>query len=177
MSEGVAARRASWKKDDRVMNARLTLISTLAAGLFAASAAFAEGQKSTEHSPSGDRPSTQGPASSFVGTVTVTPLFGPNELSNPSGGVVEFTPGARTAWHTHPAGQTLVILSGIGWVQQEGGEKLIVQAGDVVRFPPNVRHWHGASATNSMSHIAITPVVGDSAVEWLEQVTDETYGG
>jgi quercetin dioxygenase-like cupin family protein len=159
------------------MSSRASLTSTLAAAMFAASAAFAEGQKTTEHSPASDRPSTEGPASSFVGTVTVTPLFAPNELSNPSGGVVEFTPGARTARHTHPAGQTLVILSGVGWVQQEGAEKLTVRAGDVVRFPPNVRHWHGASATNSMSHIAITPVVGDSAVEWLEQVTDETYGG
>ncbi len=157
------------------MNSRLGLTSTLAAGMFAASAAFAETRPSTEHFPSGERASSAGPASSFVGTVTVTPLFAATELSNPSGAVVEFTPGARTAWHTHPAGQTLVILSGVGWVQQEGGEKLTVKAGDVVRFPPNVRHWHGASADNSMSHIAITPVIDGSGVEWLEQVSDETY--
>jgi quercetin dioxygenase-like cupin family protein len=158
------------------MNATLNLTSTLAAGVFAASAAFAESPPTTEYSPNGDRASSAGPASSFVGTVTVTPLFAASELSNASGGVVEFTPGARTAWHTHPAGQTLLILSGVGWVQQEGAEKLIVRAGDVVRFPPNVRHWHGASATNSMTHIAISPVVDGSAVTWLEQVSDETYG-
>lgn len=159
------------------MNSTMNLTSTLAASMFAASAALAEAPRTTEVSRSADRPSVAGPASSFVGTVTVTPLFSATELSNPSGAVVEFTPGARTAWHTHPAGQTLVILSGIGWVQQEGGDKLEVKAGDVVRFPPHVRHWHGASATNSMSHIAITPVVNGSGVDWLEQVTDETYGG
>lgn len=159
------------------MNSTMNLTSTLTASVFAASAAFAEVPRTTEVSSSRDRASVAGPTSSFVGTVTVTPLFAATELSNPSGAVVEFTPGARTAWHTHPAGQTLVILSGVGWIQQDGGEKLEVKAGDVVRFPPNVRHWHGASATSSMSHIAITPVIDGSGVEWLEQVTDETYGG
>ena len=100
-----------------------------------------------EVSPNGTRPSVQGPAASFIGRVTVTPLFAANEQSNASAGQVEFTPGARSNWHTHPAGQTLIVTSGSGWVQQEGGERIAIKPGDVISTPPGVKHWHGATAT------------------------------
>ena len=126
-------------------------------------------------SPNGARPSVPGPAANFTGTVTVTPLFGPSHDSNAGAGQVEFTPGARSNWHTHPAGQTLIVTSGTGWVQQEGGTRLQIKPGDVVWTPPGVKHWHGATATNSMSHIAVTPVLDGKNVEWLEPVSDEQY--
>jgi quercetin dioxygenase-like cupin family protein len=136
---------------------------------------LAHAQQETQISPNGSRESTTGAPENFTGTVTVTPLFSASDLSNATGAIVEFTPGARTAWHTHPAGQTIIIVSGAGWVQQDGGEKIEVKAGDVVQFPPEVRHWHGATATTSMSHIAISPVVDESNVAWLEPVSDEDY--
>ena len=117
----------------------------------------------------------QGPAANFTGTVTVTPLFAPNEHSNAGAGQVEFTPGARSNWHTHPAGQTLIVTSGTGWVQQEGGEKIQIKPGDVIWTPPGVKHWHGATDTGSMTRIAVTPVVGGKNVEWLEPVSTEQY--
>jgi quercetin dioxygenase-like cupin family protein len=94
-----------------------------------------------------------------------------------SGGHVTFEPGARSAWHTHPVGQTLVITSGLGWVQQWGGPKQEVRAGDVVWFPPSIKHWHGASATIAMTHIAIQETVDGRNVDWLEQVSEEQYRG
>jgi gentisate 1,2-dioxygenase len=90
---------------------------------------------------------------------------------------VTFEPGARTAWHTHPAGQTLIFTIGAGWVQEWGGEKVEVHAGDVERTPPDVKHWHGATATEGMTHIAIQEAVNGSAVAWLEHVSDKQYGG
>jgi len=126
-------------------------------------------------SPNGARASVPGPAETFTGTVTVTPLFAPSEFSNAGGGLVEFTPGARSAWHTHPAGQTLVVTEGLGWVQEEGGAKIEIKPGDVIWTPPGVKHWHGATANTSVSHIAITPGVNGANVVWLEKVTDEQY--
>jgi quercetin dioxygenase-like cupin family protein len=126
-------------------------------------------------SPNGSRASVTGPAETFTGTVTVTPLFAPSEHSNAGGGLVEFTPGARSNWHTHPAGQTLIVTAGAGWVQEEGREKIAIKPGDVISTPPGVKHWHGAAAENSMSHIAITPARDGNVVEWLEPVTDEQY--
>ncbi|WP_159714228.1 (R)-mandelonitrile lyase [Geminicoccus flavidas] len=126
-------------------------------------------------SPNGARASIAGSAETFTGTVTVTPLFTASEHSNAGGGLVEFTPGARSHWHTHPAGQTLIVTAGTGWVQEVGGEKVAIRPGDVVWTPPGVKHWHGATAESSMSHIAITPVHDGSAVTWLEPVTDEQY--
>jgi quercetin dioxygenase-like cupin family protein len=105
----------------------------------------------------------------------VTPLFGPNTLSNAGGGEVEFAPGARSAWHTHPLGQTLIVTAGIGWVQQEGGAKIAIRPGDVVTTPPGVKHWHGATDTNSMRHIAITPVANGRNVDWMEPVSEADY--
>lgn len=126
-------------------------------------------------SPNGARPSAPGPAATFTGTVTVTMLFGASEHSNASGGLVEFTPGARSHWHTHPAGQTLIVTAGTGWVQQEGGEKVAIRPGDVITTPPGIKHWHGAAAESSMSHIAVTPFSGGNAVDWLEPVSDAQY--
>ena len=126
-------------------------------------------------SPNGARTSVAGPSETFTGTVTVTPLFAPTEFSNAGGGLVQFTPGARSAWHTHPAGQTLIVTEGKGWVQQVGAEKVEIQPGDVIWTPPGVKHWHGATANDPVSHIAITPVADGANVAWLEKVTDEQY--
>src|SRR5258708_18291706 len=105
------------------------------------------------------RPSAAGPAQFFTGNVVVDQLFGATDYSHVTGGHVTFAPGARSNWHTHPAGQTLIITSGTGWVQQEGGDKQVIRPGDVITIPPGVRHWHGATATNGMRHIAIQDMV------------------
>ena len=123
----------------------------------------------------GSGPSARGPAQSFTGSVIVDPLFATTEHTHSTGGLVTFEPGARTAWHTHPAGQKLIVTSGAGWVQQWSGERQQIQRGDVIWIPPDVKHWHGATATNRMSHIAITNVLNSQTVDWLEHVTDEEY--
>jgi len=112
--------------------------------------------QSTHILPNGSRKSFTGSADNFTGTVIVDPLYGANEHLPQTGGVVTFAPGARSAWHKHPAGQILIVTSGTGWVQEEGGEKREIKPGDVVWTPPGVKHWHGATATTSMSHIAIS---------------------
>lgn len=127
--------------------------------------------------PNGSRASNRGPAQSFTGSVIVDPLFPATEHTHAMGGLVTFEPGARTAWHTHPAGQTLIVTSGTGWVQEWGGERRVIKPGDVVLIPPDVKHWHGGTATNRMSHIAITNVLHGKNVDWLEQVSDEEYAG
>jgi quercetin dioxygenase-like cupin family protein len=123
----------------------------------------------------GSQPSAKGSAENFTGTVRVDPMFPATAPSRVSAGHVTFEPGARSAWHTHPVGQTLVITSGFGWVQQWGGPKQEVRAHDVVWFPPGVKHWHGASAATAMTHIAIQETVDGRNVDWLEQVSDEQY--
>jgi quercetin dioxygenase-like cupin family protein len=123
----------------------------------------------------GSKPSVKGPSGWFTGTVRVDPLFDGPDPARVSGANVTFEPGARTAWHTHPLGQHIMITSGVGWVQQEGGAVQEVRPGDVVWFPPNVKHWHGASPTNAMAHLAIQEARDGSAVEWMEHVTDEQY--
>ena len=128
-----------------------------------------------EITANGSRPSARGPAENFTGSVVIDPLFDASEHTHCGGGLVSFEPGARTAWYTHPAGQTLIVTSGTGWVQQAGGQRQAIQPGDVVWIPPNVKHWHGATATNRMSHIALTNVLDGKVVDWLEQVTDEEY--
>ena len=130
-----------------------------------------------EIKPNGSRPSGRGPAHNFTGSVVIDPLFEASEHTHATGGLVTFEPGARTAWHTHPAGQTLIVTSGTGWVQESGGERRQIQPGDVIWIPPNVKHWHGATTTNRMSHIAITNMVDGSNVDWLEQVSDVEYAG
>jgi len=123
----------------------------------------------------GFRPSTQGPSDWFTGTVRIDPLFDRAEPSRVAGASVTFEPGARTAWHTHPLGQTLIVTSGCGWAQREGGPVEEIRPGDVVWFAPGVKHWHGATATTAMSHIAIQEKLNGSPVTWLEKVTDGQY--
>ena len=122
-----------------------------------------------------DRPSATGPADWFTGSVRIDPLFGSNDYARAAANCVTFEPGARTAWHTHPLGQTLIIISGIGWVQREGGKVEEVHPGDVVWFSPNEKHWHGASATIAMSHIAVQEQLNGKLVDWMEHVTDKQY--
>jgi quercetin dioxygenase-like cupin family protein len=123
----------------------------------------------------GSQPSRKGPAEYFTGAVRVDPLFQAPEPARAGGGHVTFEPGARTAWHTHPLGQTLIITSGCGWVQREGGPIEEVRPGDVVWFPPSLRHWHGATPTTAMTHIAIAESLGGKNVDWREKVSDEQY--
>ena len=137
---------------------------------------------SSEHSQSmiitrnGSQPSSKGAAQYFTGSVRIDPLFQPKEPSRTSVAYVTFEPGARTAWHTHPRGQILIVTSGTGWVQQEGGEKQEIKPGDVIWTPPGVKHWHGASATTATTHTAITEGLDGKNVEWMERVGDEQYG-
>jgi quercetin dioxygenase-like cupin family protein len=123
----------------------------------------------------GTQPTGKGPADWFTGTVRIDPLFQPNEHRRTAALTVYFEPGARTAWHTHPRGQTLIIVSGIGWAQKENGPVEEIHPGDVVWFPPNERHWHGASATIAMTHIAIQEELNGKVVDWMEKVSDEQY--
>ena len=123
----------------------------------------------------GTEPSRKAPADYFTGTVRIDPLFQAPEPARASAGSVTFEPGARTAWHTHPLGQTLIIVSGFGWVQREGGPIEEVHPGDVVWFPPGLKHWHGASPTTAMTHIAIQEMLNGKNVDWLEKVSDEQY--
>jgi 4-carboxymuconolactone decarboxylase len=112
----------------------------------------------------------------FTGSVGIEPLLHANEPSRLSGARVTFAPGARTAWHTHPLGQTLIVTAGVGWVQQWGGLMQAIRPGDVVRIPPNQKHWHGASANAAMTHIALTEQLPDGKrVEWMEKVSDAQY--
>lgn len=124
----------------------------------------------------GSRPSVRGPAQYFTGAAVIDPLFSATDYTRASGARVTFEPGARTAWHTHPAGQTLIVTAGIGWIQEWGGERREIRPGDVIWTPPGVKHWHGATPTNGMSHIAIQETVDGEVVEWLEKVSDELYG-
>ena len=126
--------------------------------------------------PCGSQPSIKGPAEWFTGTVRIDPLFAAAEPARAAGNSVTFEPGARTAWHTHPLGQTLIVVSGRGRVQREGGPIEIIRPGDVVWFEPDERHWHGAEPSTAMTHIAIQEQLDGKAVEWLEPVSDEQYG-
>ncbi len=125
----------------------------------------------------GSQPSNKGPSDWFTGTVRVDPLFPARDPSRTSAGLVTFEPGARTAWHTHPAGQNLLVTSGFGRAQREGGPIEEIRPGDVVWFPAGLKHWHGASPATAMSHIAIAEHRDGKVVEWLEKVSDEQYRG
>ena len=125
---------------------------------------------------SGSQPSGKGTAEWFTGAVRIDPLFSPPDPARVAGAHVTFEPGARTAWHTHPLGQTLVVTAGRGWVQRAGGAVEEVFPGDVVWFSPGEKHWHGATATTGMSHIAIQEKLDGSAVTWMEQVSGAEYG-
>lgn len=123
----------------------------------------------------GDQPSTKGPSDWFTGTVRIDPLFTAPEPARVAGARVTFEPGARTAWHTHPLGQTLIVTDGCGWIQRDGGPIETIRPGDVVWFAPGERHWHGATATTAMTHIAVQERLDGKAVDWLEHVADDDY--
>ena len=125
----------------------------------------------------GSQPSAKGPADWFTGAVRIDAPFQRASPARASGATVTFEPGARTAWHTHPLGQTLIVTSGCGRVQRDGGPIEEIRAGDIVWFAPGERHWHGASPTAAMTHIAIQEQLDGKAVDWLEHVTDEQYEG
>ena len=125
----------------------------------------------------GSQASATGPAEYFTGSVRIDPLINPPEPSRVAMALVTFEPGARTAWHTHPFGQTLIVTAGAGWVQREGGIRENIYQGDVVYFTPGEKHWHGATSSTAMSHIAIQEKLNGSPVEWMEHVTDEEYTG
>jgi quercetin dioxygenase-like cupin family protein len=124
---------------------------------------------------SGSRPSGEGPADYFTGAVRVDPLFEAPDPARVRCASVTFEPGARTAWHTHPLGQTLVVIAGAGWAQRWGGPVVDIRPGDVVWFPPGEKHWHGATPKTAMTHIAIQEALNGHAVDWMEDVSDEQY--
>jgi quercetin dioxygenase-like cupin family protein len=154
------------------------LLSSLAMGF-----AFADhGATPTQDSQrmsitrAGSQPSQKGPAARFTGAVRVDPLFKANAPSRTSGGLVTFEPGARSAWHSYPVGQTLIVTAGVGRVQSWGGPIEEIRPGDAVWTPPGVKHWHGAAPTTAMTHIAIQEQLDGKVVDWLEKVSDEQYG-
>lgn len=123
----------------------------------------------------GSQLSGKGPPEWFTGAVRVDPLFQASHPARVAGASVTFEPGARTAWHTHPLGQTLIVTTGCGWVQRDGGAIEEIRPGDVVWFPPGEKHWHGASPATAMTHIAIQEGLNGKFVDWMEKVTDEQY--
>src|SRR4051794_4140689 len=126
---------------------------------------------------SGSQPSAKGPAEWFTGTVRIDPLFDAPSPARANGASVTFEPGARTAWHTHPLGQTLIVMSGVGRAQRWGGAIEEIRPGDVVWIPPGEKHWHGAAPTTAMTHIAMQEKLDGKPADWLEHVTDEQYEG
>jgi 4-carboxymuconolactone decarboxylase len=145
------------------------------AGSGAAPTSSLQDSQSVKITRSGSQPSAKGPIEHFTGSATIDPLFSANDPSHTSGGRVTFEPGARTAWHSHPLGQTLIVTAGRGWVQQWGGQVEEIRQGDVVWIPPNQKHWHGATVSTSMTHIAIQENLDGKTVEWMEKVNDEQY--
>lgn len=146
--------------------------AALQAGLASADDAARDGQQIVR---AGQQASVAGPEQSFTGRVRIDPVWPASEHINSSGGLVTFEPGARSAWHTHPAGQRLVVTSGVGLTQQWGKPIQVIRPGDVVWCPPGVKHWHGAGATTAMTHLAVTPTLDGKNVNWMEKVSDEQY--
>lgn len=154
-----------------------TLSLTFAATAFAqAGPAAGNGAQEMAIARAGSQASSKGPAQNFTGSVRVDPLFAPHAPSTTSGAAVTFEPGARSAWHTHPAGQVLIVTAGAGRIQQWGGPVQEIRPGDVIWTPPGVKHWHGAAPATALTHIAIQESVGGRNVEWLDKVSDEQYG-
>ena len=165
----------------------LSLLTSLTSGLASAQAggaaapeaprtATVQGSQTINIIRSGSHQSSEAPAEHFTGSARVESLFSANPPSHTSGGRITFEPGARTAWHSHPLGQTLIVTAGRGWVQQWGGQVEEIEQGDVVWIPPGQKHWHGATASTSMTHIAIQENLNGKTVEWMEKVSDEQYG-
>jgi quercetin dioxygenase-like cupin family protein len=161
----------------KLVAATVMCLSLLASarGSEAASVASYEDSQGITVIRSGSQASSKGSAENFTGSVRIEPLFQAKDPARAVGARVTFTPGARTAWHAHPLGQILIVTAGTGWVQEWGGQKEEIQEGDVVRIPPGQKHWHGATATTSMTHIAIQERLDGKTVEWMEQVSDEQY--
>ncbi len=158
----------------RILSVAVVLAGAVPVGLWKSSPSGAEGG-GVEISRDESRPAASGPAETFTGEVSVKPLFDTNAARTFSSAQVSFTPCARTAWHTHPGGQTLIVTSGTGWVQEWGGVKQDINVGDVIWTPPGVKHWHGATRDAAMTHIAIQAFVDGRPVDWLEDVTDDQY--
>jgi quercetin dioxygenase-like cupin family protein len=137
--------------------------------------ASSEGSQTISITRSGSQPSAKGQAEYFTGTVRIEPLFKANDPSRTSVSLVTFDPGARTAWHSHPLGQILIVTAGFGWVQQWGGQIEEIRQGDVVRIPPGLKHWHGATVTTAMTHISIVEHLDGKTADWMEKVSDEQY--
>jgi quercetin dioxygenase-like cupin family protein len=154
------------------MNMKTVMTVVLSRG---ASTAFAEPKKAVSVTKVGTHPSAAGPSSNFTGSVRVDSRFSATAPATVGGGTVTFEPGARTAWHTHPLGQTLIVTAGVGLVQHWDGEVQEIRPGDIAWIPPGVKHWHGATKTTGMSHIAISETLDGKSVEWMEHVTDEQY--
>jgi quercetin dioxygenase-like cupin family protein len=148
---------------------------TVASLLLATSTASAQSDHAVTVTPAGSQPSTVGGAENFTGTVRVDSRFKGTGLARISGGTVTFEPRARTAWHTHPLGQTLIVTHGVGLVQHWDGDVQEIRPGDTVWIPPGVKHWHGAAPTSGMTHIAISEQLDGKSVDWLEKVSDEQY--
>ena len=148
----------------------------IASGSGAPQAASSDDSQTMKIMRGGSQPSQEAPAEYFTGSVRIDPLFAANHPSRTSGASVTFEPGARSAWHTHPLGQTLIVTAGAGWVQQAGGNKQEIKPGDVIWTPPGVKHWHGATVTNGMTHIAVQEWLDGKNVEWMEKVSEEEYG-
>jgi quercetin dioxygenase-like cupin family protein len=157
------------------MKLTATLATIVAAAFSLYNATPAGADEPMEIAPDQSRPATTGPADTFTGQVSVKPLFDPNAARTTGAAEVTFTPSARTAWHTHPGGQTLIVTTGTGWIQQWGGQKQAIKPGDVIWTPPGVKHWHGATDTTTMTHIAIQDSIDGRPVDWLEHVTDAQY--
>ncbi len=153
---------------------RLIPTATLVASLSLAGAAFAEGM---QISKSGSREGFIGSEEHFTGTAYIESLFSANDPFKSNGGAVTFLPEARSHWHTHPAGQVLVVTEGTGWVQEKGGERIRMQAGDVIWTKPGISHWHGATASTAVTHYAIQQYKDGENVVWGEPVTDAQYNG
>ena len=132
-------------------------------------------EQETDIKRAGSQPSAKGPSDWFTGTVRIDPLFQAPDPAFVQGASVTFEPAARTAWHTHPLGQTLIVTAGCGWVQRDAGPIEEVRPGDVVWFSPGEKHWHGASAATAMTHIAIQEELNGKVVDWMEKVTDDQY--
>jgi quercetin dioxygenase-like cupin family protein len=159
----------------RVLAASGGLAALAAAGQAQAKSRRTQGMPTMEIKRNGSQPSGKGPADYFTGVVRVDPLFQAPDPARARGANVTFEPGARTAWHTHPLGQILIVTSGLGWVQAWGGPAEEIHPGDVVWFSPGEKHWHGATPTTAMTHIAIQEALDGKVVDWMEQVSDEQY--
>jgi len=153
----------------------LVSLSLALAALVSATGASAQEGRTMDIARKAEMKTVDGPAEYFTGNVTITGQFQRSDPSRVGGAIVHFEPGARTAWHTHPAGQTLIVTEGVGWTQVEGAPKLEFQAGDILWCPAEHKHWHGATPNQAMTHLATQESVNGSPVTWMEKVTDEQY--